>query len=505
MGRNFLSLGASPSDVEPVDVEVSEWLPDIQALNSPGMSGAFNVIPNQLGYVPYKGLVLTPGLTLPAAAKGAVTVNTRTAGAKLYASTKNKLFEGTSVFTERYTTGTAVSDDFYWQFVQFGDQLVALRPELPIQVAQITAGGAFANLGGSPPRARCAARVGDFLVIGNLDGEPDVGAAQQPARIRWNGFNQISQPWITDPGTQADYNDMPAEGGAVIAITGREVGTVFQERMISRMTYVGLPSVFTIETVEEERGAISTNSVVDVGTSIFYISDEGFFLFNGTNSVPIGSNRVNRWFFERLNYEKRSLINGAVDYENECIRWAFPAGGSSLLSETIIYSYKENRWSHAGLTVEYMLPAFSLSPSLDSLSGNLDTDYPISFDTVVTGRPRLGGFNSEHVFGAFSGIPLAATLETAEATAPGGKRIFINKVMPLVDITTPGVTVQVAVRDQLMGGDLLYGTAISQEVTGECPVLAEGRYARFVINIPAGTLWSAAKGMTIWRKILGAF
>lgn len=504
---NFARLGFTPSAVENTPIPFGEWLPDLPEVNNPGAVEALNVIPSEQCYVPFKDLALQPGLTLPSAARGGVMIFDRAGSPQLFIGTPTGIYQRVgSAFVQVYTPAMPLYDGYKWQFVQFGWSLVALHPQVSPQVADVGGVVSFSPLGGTPPIARCASRVGDFVVLGNLDNENDPDSPRQPQRIRWSAFNNIESPWVTDPATQADFNDMPVEGGAVMNITGREYGTIFQERSISRMSYVGLPTVFDIETVEEERGAIATGSVVDIGAYVYFIAEDGFHVWNGTNATPIGDNKVNRYFFTRLNYAARDRIVGAVDYVNKCIVWAFPVGSSTDLTELIIYSYKENRFTHALKAVDHIMNGYSLDASLDDMFLNLDTQYPISFDdgSFAGGRPYLAGIETAtHAFGLFNGSNMAATIDTAEFTGPSGNRVFVNSVRPLVDTPTPSTTVQIAKRDQLMGEALVFDTAIAQEITGECPVLDDARYMRFRIAVAAGVVWNQAMGIEVWRKATG--
>jgi hypothetical protein len=527
---NFLGVGATPPQVEPVPIEFGEWLPDLPEVDNPGAVEALNVIPSEGCYTPFRdmvvegpdapltyvgdpltfgGLPLTSPIgdpTLPEAAKGAVQVFDRFGSPRVYAGTTLGLYglQG-SAFVKGYEPVFQLDAQNLWSFVSFGWSLVALHPQVAPLVADVGGDGTFSPLGGSPPIASCGARVGNFLVLGNLDNEADPDGAQQPQRIRWSGFNNIEVPWITDPATQADFNDMPSEGGAVTAISGREYGTVFQERSVSRMTYSGLPTVFDIETIEENRGAISAGAVADIGAFVFFIAEDGFYIWNGTNASPIGDNKVNRYFFNRLNYNARRHIVSAVDVVNKCVMWAFPTGSSSVPDEIIIYSYKENRFSHSDKVVETLLSGYTLDTSLDDLTGNLDTGYPISFDDdfYKGRRPYLAGFDSNHTFGFFDGAAREVTLDTAEYTGPGGLRVFSNLARPIVDLATPAATIQPIYRDQFRGETPVFGSVVGQEITEECPVLVDARYVRFRMGIPAATNWSHARGVELWRKTTG--
>lgn len=501
----FLNLGITAEAVEAVSIEFGEWLPDLAEHNNPGAVEALNVIPGEGGYVPFRDLSLISGLTLPAAANSGIQMLDRSGSPHLYAGTAEGIYQRVSSgFTQRYSASPALYEDLRWQFVQFGWNVVALHPLVAPLVADVGGSSSFSPLGGDPPIAQCGARVGDFLVLGNLDNEADT-EPRQPSRIRWSGFNNIEAPWITDPATQADFNDMPSEGGPVTAITGREYGTVFQSHNISRMSYVGLPTVFDIETVEEGRGAIAGGSVVDMGAFVFFLAEDGFHIWNGTNSTPIADNKVNRYFFRTVNYGAIDQMIGAIDYVNKCVMWAFPTGSGTALTEILIYSYKENKWSHAVRTVECLLSGYTFDASLDDMLGNLDTGYPITFDdgSFRGGRVYLGGFDNTHSFGLFNGSNLAITIDTGEFSGPNGTRVFVNGARPMVNTTTAVTTLSTARRDQLLGGALTFDAAVAQEITGVCPILADARYMRFRASVPAGASWTQALGVEIWRKAAG--
>lgn len=508
MGK-FATLSIAPDPVQPVDVPFGEWLPDMPEENNPGAIEALNVIPGEGGYTPFKQLSQVGTLALPDECVGAVRAFALGGEAVLYAGTVNGVYlRVIDTFTSLYAAPSPLFYENQWQFIPFGDVVVSFHPQVAPLVGDVGGALPLSPLGGSPPIARTGARVGDFLVLGNIVSDPDDGGAEQPRRIRWSGQNNIEAPWISDPATQADFQDMPADGGAVMAITGREFGSIFQERCISRMTYQGLPLVFDIETVETSRGAISIGSVVDIGGLAFYIAEDGFFVWNGTSSVPIGDNKVNRWFFRRLNWRKRNRISSAVDYVNSVVMWAFPTIDSDVATpgEIIAYSYKENKFSHALVSIETLLSGTPFGVPLDTMDGDLDSDYPISFDDNIylDGRSTLAGFGMAHEFGLFNGANMAATLDTAESSGPGGRRVQVSNTRPIIDVTEARVSVSAATRDQFSGQYVEFSAATIQERDATCPVIAEGRYMRFRATVPANIPWNHARGVQVFRVPTGA-
>jgi hypothetical protein len=153
-----------------------------------------------------------------------------------------------------------------------------------------------------------------------------------------------------------------------------------------------------------------------------------------------------------------------------------------------------------------MLNGTSEAISLDYYVGvSLDDPvyWPVTLDAVTEGKPTLSSFNTEHRYGAFGGSPMRAVLDTAESAGPEGGRWFINSVRPVVDVQSNVVEAQIIRRDQLMGGGPIYEPPVIQEITGECPVLADSRYLRVRIIVPEGAYWSSARGVELFRKSTG--
>src|SRR5262249_12131369 len=125
----------------------------------------------------------------------------------------------------------------HWQFVQFGNFVIAVQVNAPPQVFDLTSSAAFADLGGSPPQARCAAVVGRFVVLSGL--------SSTPYRIQWSGLNATTT-W-TSGVNSSDFQDLP-DGGIVRGVAGGEYGVIFQETAMRRMIYApGSPVIFNIE------------------------------------------------------------------------------------------------------------------------------------------------------------------------------------------------------------------------------------------------------------------
>jgi hypothetical protein len=507
----LLQLPIEPDGVEKSDVVFGEWLPDQPTLSNPGAIEALNVMPADGSYVPFPQFEFRNNrVALGDTVNGAVAVIGADNVVQTYAATSNN-----GVYTDATgawinTLAITTSDNFSWQFIRVNDQMVAIHPEEWPTRSTVDTADMFQYLTGASntaPKAACGAQVVDFLMLGDLYVDPDDGGGRFPSRIRWGGFNNIDAPWISDPATQADFNDMPPEGGSITAIVGRDIATIFQARMISQARYVGLPDVFEISHVETKRGAISRDAVIDLGVFKFFIAEDGFYVWNGTNATPIGDGKVNKYFFGKLDWSMRNRISGAVDFINGCVMWAFPTDASGTLSEIIIYSYRDNKWAHSIQTLDVLFNSAKSNISLEDLTDPLES-YTYSFDDPILrqgGRSELAAFNSTHSLGSFTGLPMAAIIDTGEFSGPNSRRVFTNGVRPIVDLATPEATIEVAMRDQMIGQPVIFEGPVAQEIDGICPILADARYMRFRLNLPIGASWKHAVGVEVARKAGGEF
>src|SRR4029077_2402588 len=109
-------------------------------------------------------------------------------------------------------------------------------------------------------------------------------------RVRWSAINNANS-WTADPTTLAGYQDLLGEGGWIQKIVGGEQGGyVIQEHAIWRMTFVGSPLIFQFDKVKTGIGAYAPQSVVSFQGMIFFLANDGFYMFDGSNIIPIGLN-----------------------------------------------------------------------------------------------------------------------------------------------------------------------------------------------------------------------
>ena len=119
-------------------------------------------------------------------------------------------------------------------------------------------------------------------------------------------------------------------------------GVIFQERAIVRMDYVGSPAIFQFTEVEINQGTKYPKSCIRVGDLSFFIGLDGFRVFDGNQSVQIGVNKVDRFFFDDLDVSYDYLISSAIDFDRHIVMWAYPSreiGAGAVNSRILFYNY----------------------------------------------------------------------------------------------------------------------------------------------------------------------
>lgn len=411
-------------------------------------------------------------------------------------------FDNVSSSAGAYTTA---ADDAV-EFVKFGERVMSANGHVdPIQSYVMGTSAKFATLAAAAPRAKHMGIIKDFVMVGNTWDSVDGSVGN---RVWWPAINDPTDwPVIgsTDAAQkQSDRQDLPI-GGNVQAITGSiggAHGAIFCEKAIYRVTYEGSPLVFSFFAVEEDRGTPAPNSVVNVGNLGFYLSEDGFYRFDGSGSIPIGAQRVDKTFFADLDQNYFDRIYGAADPINKMVFWSYPAAGNTggRPNKLIIYNWDVDRWAFAEVENDILFRDLSAGYTLEELDqfGTIDT-LPFSLDSRAWtgGAVLLSAFDSDKKLAQFSGDSMAAAIETPEL---GGmellrsphSRIYVDGVRPYVD----GGTITISLKHRATpGGALATDGPNVIDSDGQAHFTRSTRYARAEINIAAAGAWTHAQGV----------
>lgn len=476
-------------------ITFGEWLPDQPDFSNAGVVEATNVIPAAAGYRSLPGFVQYSGAAANTL-NGIFAAKTSGGSVKLFAGDSSALYEftaGTSALTDiSKLGGYTVNSNARWRFVQFGDDVIAAGSiSSPLQKFTLGTDTAFSDLAGSPPKADYIAVVRDFVFVANTD----TGSGRVPYQVYFSGFNDPTS-WTAGV-DQSDFQNIP-DAGAITGLVGGEYATILLERAIIRATYSGPPLIFQFDKVETARGCQVPGSVCNIGHMVFYLSDDGFYMFDGSRSQPIGAEKINRWFLEEdFNISYKDKMTSTVDPQNQLAVWSYVSNSSidGRPDRLLIYNYALNRWSLVNVKTDLIAPFFTPGYSLedlDNISTNLDA-LPASLDSALYkgGQYLFGGALGANIY-AFTGDPLQGTVVTGEAAIKVGNHAIVTRVYPYHE----GGSVELFVGMRGTPTDTVnFQAGGTTNAAGFVPFRAHDRYHR--VKMLLSGQWSYAHGIDV--------
>jgi hypothetical protein len=455
------------------------WRPDITNLENGGLVEALNVLPLDGHYAPFLPMLDTGAAMSANRVLGGVTCQEGTNTIYVYAGDATDLYvrevTGSAIDWVKKTRQTASVDvpytidqaEQYWSFAQYDDLVIATNYVDDPQAMTVADGGKFTALAtdGTAPQAKCVGIIGQFVMLGDtIDGVNGVC----PYRVQWCSI-AAARTWPTPGSIQAGNEQAgeeflnPTYGKVQSIANGEAFGLVFQQRGITRFTYVGGQAVWQVQTYERTRGAWAPRATVQVGPNTYFLSSDGFYVTDGQNVKPIGDEVVTRWFMDDFDSTYLHMVTPTIDHRNRCIYWSYPSRGASGEQDSvIIYSWANDRWSHADQLSDVTFPGVYWGYSLDELDEvSLDLDIlPASLDSErwKGGRPGPIGFTQAAMLAKFIGTAGTATLETAEVELNSNQKSTVLGIKPLVTGGFTSVTCTVGYRDH-QEDDITWDTA----------------------------------------------
>lgn len=493
-------------------IPFGSYAPDQPVTGLQGAALAKNCLPiTSRSYGPLPAL---DGYTdaITARCQGAITVRDEENSPHVFAGDASKLYKlNTDGSWEDVSVagGYSTTSEEQWRFVFMRpNRVVATNFADPIQTYVIGTSTDFANLSGDAPKARYLAVIKGALVAANTWDSSD---GYQASRVWWADFGDPTN-WPT-PGSsdaaaaQSDYQDI-GPGGTIRGITsavGGNDGMVFMDDAIHRVNY-SPGTVFDIRHIEQGRGTSIPGSVANIGSlGAFYMGDDGPYLQNGVQSIPIGYQEIDNFILDNLDEVFAGRCVSAIDPKRKIWVFAFVSNDSqdSLPDKAVIYNWAIKQWSTADFSAEAVLGGYTEGYTLEELDqfGTLDSlAYSLDHPAWKGGVSSLGGFTTAHKFGFFGGDNLEATLDTGEVIDPEGRRLLVTGIKPVTDAAT--VTAAVGYRDG-QDDSVSYSTATSPALDQFCKQRVGANYVRGRVVIGSAQTWTHAQGIIPQMQPMG--
>lgn len=465
--------------------EFGDFAPDLSIMIKGKSPRARNVIPVNDGYIPLPSFI-SPGVAaLPLRCLGAISAKDLDGVTRVYLATAAKIYEisGLSLSDKTRVAGDyALVGTDQWDFVVGKNQVIGTNITEPVQA--LTFGGAnFAALITSTlkPKAKHITVANlDWLVLGNTT---DTTYGNRPTRVQWSARGNFAD---FDPNinTRAGFRDLDQQYGEVVGFHTREFTTVFQEQSISRMTFEGGSTTFRFDLVEKNIGPIAgPGSIANFGPFSFYLSLNGFQMFNGTMSAPIGTDQVDKYVLDIIDYNNLAWVSSAIYPKYNLVIWAIPTPGSSIPRRLFIYNWSAKRWSEAEVDVERLFSSHTISVGVDDINyADLFIDDLPQSEWLIDDLAFAGGLgvlsavDDSHLYKTCSGSPMVGDIQTNYITMEN--RSTIDTVIAMVEMAVNPV-LYVYIRDDI-GQNLesVHGP-FTRNMFNEFVPCLQGRHFRF--------------------------
>lgn len=291
------------------------------------------------------------------------------------------------------------------------------------------------------------------VVSGNISKFILISVAGDELIVRWCAIGDPTS-WPT-PATdaaravQAGQERLNGEYGKITGISGNDFyGYVFQQRAITKFTYVGGDIVFQIDPFEKARGCIDYNRFTRIDDTLFFESEFGYHSLVNDVITDIGEGFVNDTYPPIVSESQSNVV------ANIGIHTIFFEG------RDLTFNYNTQQWTR--------LPALSA-----------DNYYQIDSADGVIGQMVFSG-TAVDLQTSTGGIAQSSTITTGDSDLNEGGITHIDGVRPLVDGGT--WTVRVGSRNSL-STTISWSTSTSiTDRTGYADFRETGRYQRFELT-----------------------
>ena len=124
------------------------------------------------------------------------------------------------------------------------------------------------------------------------------------------------------------------------AIKDKENILVWTDNALYTMKFVGAPFTFGFEQVGTNCGLIGKNAAIEIDGVAYWMSNNGFFSFDGTvNTLPCS---VEDYVYDDFDTTKGQQVNAGINNLYTEVTWWYPTQGSEFNNRYVVFNYGQN-------------------------------------------------------------------------------------------------------------------------------------------------------------------
>ena len=300
-----------------------------------------------------------------------------------------------SGFGSAVNASTVVLEPGLWSLDNFGQVLIATIANgktftwnagaaTPLLNRASTTTSGFAT-GNNPTASRVTLISPTTRHLIHLGTETTIGdtTTQDDMFIRFSDQEDINTYIATS--INAAGSQRLQDGTKIVgALKAKETILIWTDNALYTMKFIGSPFTFGFEQVGTNCGLIGKNAAVEIDGSAFWLSPNGFFLFDGTvKSLPCS---VEDFVFNDFDTTKGQQVAAGLNNLFTEVTWYYPSSSSDFNNKYVVFNYGENCWyTGTEARTSWMDGTIYPAPYATKYSSTDDGTFP-----AVVGQDGLG-------------------------------------------------------------------------------------------------------------------
>ena len=270
----------------------------------------------------------------------------------------------------------------------------------------------------------------------------------------------------------AGFQRLSSGNRIVTAVRTRGDLLILTNTSAHQMQFVGPPYTFGFKQTGTNCGAISTHAAVEAENVVFWMSNGGFYSFDGVvKQIPC---TVQDYIFSDLDDEEQATIYAGVNLQFAEVNWFYPSANSDYINKVVTYNYREQVWTIGTLARTTWAPqdifAYPLATEYDSTSTAITQPTVIG---LTSGRSIL--YNQEYGDNA-AGLALSSFITTGDMSiGDGNDSMFVKRYIPDFKNQTGSVNMQFLVRQYPGQTQTVASSTLVYSTTTKVDMRARGR------------------------------
>ena len=289
------------------------------------------------------------------------------------------------------------------------------------------------------------------------------------------------------------------------AIVAKENILVWTDNALYSMKFVGSPFTFGFEQVGTNCGLIGQNACCEIDGVAYWLSNNGFFAFDGTvNSLPCS---VEDYVYDNFDTTKGQQVAAGINNLFTEVVWYYPSSGSTYNDKYVVFNYGESKQVPMGNWYTGVNTNSIRTSWIDAIV--YPKPYSTAFDSTGTGTfPEIVGstglgdttlfeqeIGTDQINPDGSTTTLTSYVESYDiALQQDQPELFLamRRFVPDFKTLTGNAKVTIALKDypSSTAGNSTYSPFTITSATTKEDTRARGRYASLKIeNDGAGEAW----------------